>query len=657
MSAEQDAPRPRPAHVRFMATRDRMKLGISQYTPPEPGGDPLTPDRLAELMRQSGINVPMDEKGAMEALRLLAAGKSVQRVVIARGRRPVNARDASFTPFGDVRYPVFPGQDFGRLLLAQPAVPGEDVTGQTLAPEHPGPPLEITLHPDSHVEVDQAGICTAKICGLVRIRDNMLRIRPVFALTRDKVCIEANIYHRDFFAEAVTAQRIVELLAVMGIVVDPELEEIDKALAEAERLSGPVRRLPVVLGSPPQHGQDGRLDLFVHERNSVGTQKKGGRIDWRDRGVWPAAQQGTTVARMVPPTKGVEGRDVFGAPIPARDGSPLSVNVGAGVMEQPDPDHEEGALYRAEQSGLVVFDGSTIFISELLEIASDVDYSTGNVRAATGSVKITGTIRSTFSVSAPESVVVEGSVENSRIEAGGDVQVVGGVFMHGDGSGLIRAGRDFRAAFVSNAQIIAGGDVVIESYITSSAVHSGSSAAEGHSEVRAGGVIRVADEKAKIQGGVLVCGGGLETVELGSAMGVKTVVAVSIETQSYLALMREKRTLQAENAKIERVLGEDLSEPSRVLARVPRKLREEADRLLTKHRRNHSKLRSLNGQLAEASRQALEESDKVRVVVRGRCHAGVTIKMGGTSYRVNSPLDAVQFSWDKEQRRILQTTA
>lgn len=661
MSTGNDSSGPDHASVRFMATKDRMKLGISRYSPPGPGGAPLTLERLREVMRQSGIAAPLDEETATQALILLEQGKSVERLVIARGTPPRNARDASFTPYGDVLFPVFPGQDFGRLLQAEPAVFGTDVTGQPVAPAKPGPPLEIGLHPEAHVDVDRAGVCRAKTCGLVRIENGLLRLKTVFTLTRDKICIEASLYHKDFFGEEITPERVVGLLSAMGIVVDPEMEEIDKALAEARRIGGPVKRLPVVLGSPPVHGEDGRLELFVQQRNTVGTRKQNDRIDWRDRGVWPAAQKGTTVARLVPPTPGQPGKNVFGAPVPAQDGKPLGIIAGTGVVELPDPDHEDGAFYKAEDSGLVVFDGKTLFMSELLEIGTDIDYSTGNIRAATGSVKVRGTVRSTFSVTAPESVVVEGSVENSRIEAGGDVQIVGGVLMHGDGSGLIRAGRDFRAAFVNNARIIAGGDVTVEGYITSSSVQSGGGgeggSGDGLSEVRAGGVIRVKDEKGKVQGGTLVCGGGLETCELGSPMGVRTVVAVSIETEQYLALSREKIALRNENAKIERILGEDLSEPSRVLARIPRKNRPEAEKLMAKHRKNLSVLRTLNNLLAEASRQALEGAGQIRVRVRGRCHAGVTIKMGGTSYRVSHPLEAVQFSWDSQARKILQTTA
>jgi len=128
------------AAVRFGSTRDRMKVGVSRYTPAQGQGRPLSVELLAKALAEAGIVVPLDQKNAAEAVALLLAGKDASRIVLARGVRPTLGRDAWVDPVGDWSLPVFPGMAFGRLHPARLPADGMDVAGNPVPPETPHKP-------------------------------------------------------------------------------------------------------------------------------------------------------------------------------------------------------------------------------------------------------------------------------------------------------------------------------------------------------------------------------------------------------------------------------------------------------------------------------------------------------------------------------------
>lgn len=627
------------AVVRFGATRDRMKLCVSCYSPARGAGAPLSLERLAELLLLAGVRAELDREAAARAVALLLAGRDARSVAIARGLRPLPSRDAWVEPLGDLNFPVFPGQTFGRLHPPEPALPGRDVTGEAVPPTDQRRPRNIDIPPDAGCVLTEDGLLTATACGLVRVSDTQVRLEPVFRVAEDLLSVTAALYPHDALGLALTARRVQEELSRMGVAVGVRLGRVEESLSRAREAGAAVEGVVVARGRPPEHGRDGYLELYYTERENVGTVSEGGRIDWRDRGFSPVVEEGSDIARLHPPTEGVPGQDVFGDPVPPRPGKPLVVRPGRNVEVA-----EAGMLFRSRITGVVLAGKGALDVSELLDVGGDVDYATGNIRLAHGSVRIKGTVRSGFEVAAPGSVLVDGVVEDARVEAGGDVAVRGGIFMSGETPAFIRAGGGVSAAYTHNARIMAGGDVTIAHYITCGTVQAGY-------RVHAGGRVRVTDAKGKIMGGLVICAEGLEVFEAGSPMGVTTVLAVSRENPELRELMQEKRRLRALVDRVNTQFGE--GPPEAALERVPAERREEALSLLADREKALGRLKEVRRTLAEQAQSELGRGEGARIVIRGVAHPGVVIKMGGRSLHVDRPLERGQFFWNAERREIV----
>lgn len=631
------------AVVRFGATRDRMKLGLSCYTPAREGGRALDAALLSEMACEAGLDACLDPEAVAQAVELLLAGEDARSVVLARGKPPQPPRDAWVELLGDSNFPVFSGQAFARLHPAEPAMPGRDVTGAAVPPDGDSPrPKDFFLRPDAGCELDGEGFLRAARCGLVRLDEAGLRLEPVLQASKDRLSFGGAVYARDFLGRAVTAAHLKDELDRQGVAVGFDQQAAAAAVAAAKASGAAVPDVVLARGRAPEHGKNGWLEFFQIQREKVGTMDTSGRVDWRNRGFSPVVEQGGDIARLHPPTEGSPGQDVFGEVVQPKPGKPLVPRLGRGVEAL-----EAGMLLRAKTTGVVLWAKNVLDVSELLDVSGDVDYSTGNIRVLQGSVHIKGNVRSGFEVEAPGSVLVDQAVENARITAGGDVTVRGGVFMSGAEGAFIKAEGAVIAAYSHNAHITAGGDVTVAHYITSSVVQSGY-------RVRSGGRVRVTDAKGRIMGGTVVCAEGLEVYEAGSSLGVATTLAVSPESPELRALILEKRQIKTLLAEVEKAYGFGPAEE--VLARLPAEQRPDALVRLEEAATGRKRLPSVTRAMAEVAQAALAGMSLAGIRITGVAHPGVVIKMGGRSLTVDRPLERVRFLWSEERREIFMTS-
>ena len=625
------------ATVRFGGTPDRMRVGVTSYTPAQGQGRPLSLELLRQALAKAGVAAPMDEKNATEIVRLLLAGQDARAITIARGIRPISTQDAWFEPFGSTQCPVFPGQVFGRLHPAVPAQPGRDIAGNPVPPEDVRQPREIAL--TGGMAKDQDGVLTALVAGLVRPLEDRLELEPLVRVSADRLQATATCHQRDISGSEVTPAAMVMALSGQGVVFGIQLEAISKGLAQAGAGNHAVEKVVVAQGQPPVHGENGWLEILCQEHAFGEPPDENQRMDYRNRGQFPVARKGEDIARLRPPAKGEPGRDVFGAVVPARDGAALRIQTGKGVEAV-----EEGTLFRARIDGVVLAGKASLDVSELLTIPGDVDYGTGNLLLTQGSVRVGGTVRSGFTVEAPGKILVEGMVESARIIAGGDVLVRGGIFMSGDEAAFVQAGGAVAAHYTHNAQIHAKGDVTVALAIVGSKTNKGS-------RVTSGASVRVTDPKGRIMGGTVVCARSLEVFQAGSERGMATTLALSHETPEVGALVQEMRELKVLRDRSLFVLGE--GDGALALARLSEERRDEARDLLERRDSIESRIRQIQHTLAEMAQEYLEQVAAARIVIRGTAHPGVAIKMGGASLYIEQPIERCLFTWDAKNKQIV----
>ncbi len=191
-------------------------------------------------------------------------------------------------------------------------------------------------------------------------------------------------------------------------------------------MAAPGDPVLVAAGTPPVLGVDARIEHFFQtESRVVAGEGSGDKLDWkaiRDRSFVKA---GAVLARKHAPTKGVDGRDLFGQRIIARHGEDCALLVGENVAFGTD-----GRSLVARKAGVAKLnENGSVSVADVITV-KDVDLASGSL-CTLGAVVVDGNVTEGFTVEAAGDVYVRGNVESATIVAGGRVIVGGGVRQHG----------------------------------------------------------------------------------------------------------------------------------------------------------------------------------------------------------------------------------
>jgi len=215
----------------------------------------------------------------------------------------------------------------------------------------------------------------------------------------------------------------------------------------------------VAAGTPPVNGEDGKVEILVDLERRAGKTREDGSIDYRETNFAPNVLEEQKVARVTPPTRGVNGKNVRGEEVAARDGEAVELKAGARVRMEED---DEGVrTYLAEAEGALKYVPGEVAVVETLIIDGDVGFDTGNLQFK-GEIVVKGNVGSGFSVKAGGDVAVHGSVDAAAVIAcGGNVSVGYGIL--GRKTKVVAVG-DVRAQFIQEARVRAGHDLKLGNY-------------------------------------------------------------------------------------------------------------------------------------------------------------------------------------------------
>ncbi len=247
-------------------------------------------------------------------------------------------------------------------------------------------------------------------------------------------------------------------------------------------------------GLPPVHGKDGYvIDRFPRSKKREMTVNEAGQVDYSELNLVNNADQGDVICQIVEPTEGIHGRNIFDKQLPARDGKKAAVPKGRNTELS-----EDGSALIATKPGHVEFDGRNFQVKPVMDIGKNVDYSTGNINFL-GDIHIHGDVCSGFTVRAMGNVTVDGVVEASTIEAGGDLVVVKGV--KGNNQAVIKACGSIYAKYLESSIVCAKEELQTDCIINCSVYSDGQIQACSGRGIIIGGKIRAAGEvKANIIG-------------------------------------------------------------------------------------------------------------------------------------------------------------
>lgn len=251
---------------------------------------------------------------------------------------------------------------------------------------------------------------------------------------------------------------------------------------------------PVARGKPAVQGKDGYVKEFydrVVERKFEVDEHD--RVDYASLKFFQSVEKGDVLCEAIPPVKGDPGRTVQNQEIPIKEGKSAPLSKGRNTEIS-----QDGTKLLASQAGHVEFSGKAFHIKSVLEIAEDVDYSTGNINY-TGDVHIHGSVSSGFTVRAVGNITVDGVVKSGNIEAGGDLIVAKGIV--GNSQSIVRANRNVYAKYLENSNVHARQNLQADSIVNSDVYCDGDIEVRSGRGIIVGGRVRAARKiSAKVVG-------------------------------------------------------------------------------------------------------------------------------------------------------------
>ena len=604
-------PRNADASISIETTPDAMEAQVESVEGPAGDGSPLDEAVVRQALEAAGVKLGIDDEAIAQLLDKVAKEENVRGLVLARGEPPTQPEDGRIEVEGDLSRPVLPGMVICRRIAPKPARSGRTVLDEELRPPEGRPPREAAFRMgDGATPAEEEDCALATTYGLASAGPERVTVSPAFEVADDRLSVVGTIWSLDSHGDEITQERLEKTFARLGLVHGFDREAVEQALSREEAQQEGVQDVIFMQGDPPQDGADERLELQVSPQKTSGQEDETGRFDFRERGGIQGATAGEPIGRILPPEKGVPGRDVYDEALAAADGQPVAIQIGAGVQRE-----DNGRLI-ATQDGVVLYTDNSLSVTDVLEIEGDVDYETGNIHIDKGSVRISGTIRAGFTVEATGSVLVGESVEGATVRAGGDMQVEQGVIMHGQGE--IAVAGSLYAHFAENAIINAGGDVVVDNNVS-------------NSRIVAHGRIVVTKGKGRIMGGTVHAGQGIEANEIGSHMHVATSLHLGFPTEEEERLRAERTEIAQRLERISRAIGD--GEPRAVLERTPAPRRTAMARVIKTRREDQERLQRVDAILDKVRRER-RKSEKAKLTVHGELHAGSRVSIAGAVLHV-----------------------
>jgi uncharacterized protein (DUF342 family) len=626
------------ARLELLLQEDRVIAWVTAILPPFGTGAALTREAIQHFLQEEGIRHGVCEE-AITALLTTEQGPIEPPLVIAEGTEAVLPIDAELKTEGDPLFPFLPGMILATLSPAIPGSSGTTVTGEPALTNLPAPREKQLKAGEGTVLSPDGCTLTATSYGLAVMEGAVTQLDPLVHVLPDNLYATVRLFPHDALGRDITAERMKQALNAMGLVHGFDTEGFELAhkhacdtdlLPDDDGLHEP--RVLVMEGDPPRDGHNAHLQLLFEDGLAAGCVDAFGRIDYRERQAIRNAHEGQILGRIEPACPGTPGTSLTGERLEASDGVDVEITAGEGVERS-----EDGLSFTATRDGMIQYVHNVLAVTDVMDIAGDIDYHSGNIHVDKGSVNIGGTIRDGFTVEVAGSLHVGEAIEGGAVEVGGDLEVERGIIMHEKGE--VTVGGAIYARFVENANLEADGDLVVDNNIT-------------NSEVMVGGRVLATQGKGVLIGGYTQAGQGVEVNELGSEAEVPTVVVVGAIDDMGEKLTAAKGQLQEQVDQIRHSLGE--GEPRAILERTPPEKREAVAKLLKAMIANERRI-----ERADKALQLLRERERLAaragVTVHRTTHPGVVIKIADRTWRIAHPLASGCIKYDPTNDRIYHT--
>ena len=335
------------------------------------------------------------------------------------------------------------------------------------------------------------------------IVDTLSRNPFLVRVAKDRLSATIEVRH-DAELITISPDDAVAALDAASVAVDGQVSQrIEEYVAALRDPAGPPEgEYEIAAGRPATDGTDGTFTWGDSLQSRTVEWSEDEAADFYNVSTLVTVEAGTLIGWISPPQSGTDGVDVHGNRLPPTH-TPREVVLKEGAWLG-----EDGKSVFAGVPGKIVYEDNELSVCDVVEIAGDVDFRTGNLDVASDLV-IRGSIRDLFRVTTKKSLIVGGAIEGARVEAAGNVTVRGGILNRA--KGRVVAGGEIAAKFCHEANLHARGVIRVSKGMINSHVYT-----ESKLTVSCGAVI----------GGEVHAKHGVEARTLGSPANIATDVIV-----------------------------------------------------------------------------------------------------------------------------------
>jgi len=379
-----------------------------------------------------------------------------------------------------------------------------------------------------------------------------------FDLTVSEDKLEAYICPGGPVPDEISFSDIKELVAMKGI----KCGIVDDTVITEYLKNRPIWKKPwkIAEGKAPEPARDAEVKYYFDtDPSKIGTLKKGGIIDFKERGEIPQLKKGDLIAEKFPGMEGTPGIDVFSNTIPVPKPKDIKLRCGKGAEKS-----EDGLKVFAKVDGRpeISFDGKVLVLSEL-KISGDVGLETGHIEFA-GNIDVCGSIQDGFRVTGGSLSAKE--ILKAEIDIDGDIVVFEGIT-----GAHIKTGGNIRAKHVRASHIEALGDVVVENELLNSRIES-----SGACLIKRGKIFSSSISARK----------GIEANEIGSETSNPCTLVVGLDerTRNEIDKIKDQIALKKEDHKKHKALVDKLQEEAKRIEKETGELAQVQDRAMVEQR-------------------------------------------------------------------------
>ncbi len=439
--------------------------------------------------------------------------------------------------------------------------------------------------------------------------------------------------HEESFA--CEASELEEGLRSYGVVSGINREQLQLIAASPAKYYS--QNTIVASGTPPKHGEDGKIIQFHDwdEKDRTPSEAEDGKIDYREIIKLKNVKKGEMIAERRLATKGTPGMSVTGDELTARDGKDVYFKIGKNVVA----DAERIRLYATIDGLVTKTDRDKMNVFPIYEVNGDVDFNIGNIDFV-GTVIVRGNVLTGFKVKAAGDIRIFGNVEGAELEAGGSIEVSAGIIANH--KGFVKAGTTLKTSFILEGIAEAGEEIIVSQSIM-------------HSRVKAGKAVICKGAKGLIVGGVIQAGERVVARTIGNTMSTATAIEVGVRPELRNEMTELRQQLRGLN---ENLLKTD--QALQMLDQLASAGQLSGEKMAMRVRLAHTRKASNEEQIALKERileieKSLEDVDRARVDVIGTIYSGAKIVIGRYTRFIKDPTTRVSFQMHDGEITLVST--